>query len=165
MEGEEAVVGVDIDVQCVHLHQHSDDFARAVAAWTEGDAWLAAVLAVIDENRQALTELLAEHVPGARYTPPDATYLAWVDCRELELGDKVNAFPSELSRGMKQKLMVAKMMTEKMIEDQSSALYATARLWDDGIIEPAQTRRVLGLGLSASLNAPLEDSRFGVFRM
>ena len=43
--------------------------------------------------------------------------------------------------------------------------YATARLWDDGIITPADTRRVLGLGLSAALNAPIEDTRFGVFRM
>ena len=43
--------------------------------------------------------------------------------------------------------------------------YATARLWDDGIIDPADTRRVLGLGLSAALNAPIERSHFGVFRM
>ena len=51
-------------------------------------------------------------------------------------------------------------------EDQGSPWYATARLWDDGIIDPADTRRVLGLGLSASLNAPIEErTRFGVFRM
>ena len=51
-------------------------------------------------------------------------------------------------------------------ETQGSPWYATARLWDDGIIDPADTRRVLGLGLSASLNAPIEDrTRFGVFRM
>ncbi len=43
--------------------------------------------------------------------------------------------------------------------------YATARLWDDGIIDPAETRRVLGLSLSAALNAPIRDTRFGVFRM
>ncbi len=48
---------------------------------------------------------------------------------------------------------------------QSSALYASARLWDDGIIDPAETRNVLGLSLSAALNAPIEESRFGVFRM
>ena len=40
-----------------------------------------------------------------------------------------------------------------------------ARLWDDGIIDPADTRRVLALGLSASLNAPIPDTQFGVFRM
>jgi 3-methylcrotonyl-CoA carboxylase beta subunit len=51
-------------------------------------------------------------------------------------------------------------------ESQGNPYYATARLWDDGIIDPADTRRVLGLGLSASLNAPIEDrTRFGVFRM
>ncbi len=50
-------------------------------------------------------------------------------------------------------------------ESQGSPWYATARLWDDGIIDPADTRRVLGLALSASLNAPIEPARFGVFRM
>ncbi len=51
-------------------------------------------------------------------------------------------------------------------ESQGNPYYATARLWDDGIIDPADTRRVLGLGLSASLNAPIAArSRFGVFRM
>ena len=51
-------------------------------------------------------------------------------------------------------------------ETQGNPYYASARLWDDGIIDPADTRRVLGLGLSASLNAPIEErTRFGVFRM
>jgi len=50
-------------------------------------------------------------------------------------------------------------------ESQGHPYYASARLWDDGVIDPADTRRVLGLGLSASLNAPVEDTRFGVFRM
>ena len=50
-------------------------------------------------------------------------------------------------------------------ESQGSPWYATARLWDDGIIDPADTRRVLGLGLSAAMNAPIERSHFGVFRM
>ncbi|HEX5785847.1 MAG TPA: carboxyl transferase domain-containing protein, partial [Burkholderiaceae bacterium] len=48
---------------------------------------------------------------------------------------------------------------------QSNPYYATARLWDDGIIDPADTRRVLALGLSAALNAPIPDTQFGVFRM
>ena len=48
---------------------------------------------------------------------------------------------------------------------QSHPYYASARLWDDGIIDPADTRRVLALGLSASLNAPIEDTQFGLFRM
>jgi 3-methylcrotonyl-CoA carboxylase beta subunit len=50
-------------------------------------------------------------------------------------------------------------------ERQSDAYYATARLWDDGLIDPAETRNVLGLALSASLNAPEQETRFGVFRM
>jgi len=50
-------------------------------------------------------------------------------------------------------------------EHQGHPYYASARLWDDGVIDPAQTRTVLGLGLSASLNAPIEDMKFGVFRM
>jgi 3-methylcrotonyl-CoA carboxylase beta subunit len=50
-------------------------------------------------------------------------------------------------------------------EQQGHPYYASARLWDDGIIDPADTRRVLGLGLSAALNAPIPETRFGVFRM
>ncbi|MFG5408660.1 carboxyl transferase domain-containing protein [Piscinibacter sakaiensis] len=50
-------------------------------------------------------------------------------------------------------------------EHQAHPYYASARLWDDGVIDPADTRRVLSLALSASLNAPIPDTRFGVFRM
>ena len=50
-------------------------------------------------------------------------------------------------------------------EAQGSPYYATARLWDDGIIDPARTREVLGLAISASLNAPIPPTRFGMFRM
>ena len=50
-------------------------------------------------------------------------------------------------------------------ERQGHPYYASARLWDDGVIDPVDTRRVLGLALSASLNAPIEKQRFGVFRM
>jgi 3-methylcrotonyl-CoA carboxylase beta subunit len=50
-------------------------------------------------------------------------------------------------------------------ETQGNPYYATARLWDDGIIDPAETRMVLGLSISAALNAPAEETRFGVFRM
>ena len=50
-------------------------------------------------------------------------------------------------------------------EEQGHPFYASARLWDDGIIEPAESRRVLALALSAALNAPIEPTRFGIFRM
>lgn len=52
-----------------------------------------------------------------------------------------------------------------MYEAQGHPYYASARLWDDGVIDPADTRRVLGLGLSATMNAPIEPTKFGVFRM
>jgi 3-methylcrotonyl-CoA carboxylase beta subunit len=50
-------------------------------------------------------------------------------------------------------------------EHQGHPYYATARLWDDGVIDPADTRMVLGLGLSAALNAPIPETKFGIFRM
>jgi 3-methylcrotonyl-CoA carboxylase beta subunit len=50
-------------------------------------------------------------------------------------------------------------------ETQGHPYYASARLWDDGVIDPADTRRVLGLAISTSLNAPIEDTKFGIFRM
>jgi 3-methylcrotonyl-CoA carboxylase beta subunit len=50
-------------------------------------------------------------------------------------------------------------------ERQGHPYYATARLWDDGILDPAESRMVLGLGLSAALNAPIKPTRFGLFRM
>ena len=55
--------------------------------------------------------------------------------------------------------------TIEMFDRQSHPLYASARLWDDGIIDPRKTRDVLALSLRASLNAPIEPTRFGVFRM
>ncbi|MEL6799355.1 MAG: carboxyl transferase domain-containing protein [Pseudomonadota bacterium] len=55
--------------------------------------------------------------------------------------------------------------TVEMFERQSHPLYASARLWDDGIVDPRKSREVLGLSLSAALCAPIEETRFGVFRM
>jgi 3-methylcrotonyl-CoA carboxylase beta subunit len=55
--------------------------------------------------------------------------------------------------------------TVEMFERQSHPLYASARLWDDGIVDPRKSREVLSLSLRAALNAPIEDTRFGVFRM
>ena len=49
--------------------------------------------------------------------------------------------------------------------EQGHSYFASARLWDDGIIDPKDTRRVLGLGISAALNAPIEHTEFGLFRM
>lgn len=57
------------------------------AAFTDGDPWLRGLLADLDRNRRLLVDLVAEHLPGVGYQPPDATYLAWLDCRDVGLGD------------------------------------------------------------------------------
>ena len=59
---------------------------------------------------------------------------------------------------MKRKVM-------EKFEEESNPYYSTARLWDDGIIDPKDSRKVLALALAASLSAPIPDTRFGVFRM
>ena len=58
-----------------------------------------------------------------------------------------------------------KQPTLDMFAEQSHPLYASARLWDDGVIDPRKSRQVLALSLAASLNAPIQETRFGVFRM
>jgi 3-methylcrotonyl-CoA carboxylase beta subunit len=58
--------------------------------------------------------------------------------------------------------------TQPLVEkytNESSAYYSTARLWDDGVIDPVDTRSVLGTGIAAAMNAPHQETRFGVFRM
>lgn len=59
----------------------------STAAYTSGGPWLDDALAYLDGNRRELVALLAEHLPAVRYTPPEGTYLAWLDCRGLGLGD------------------------------------------------------------------------------
>ncbi|MEE4662058.1 MAG: carboxyl transferase domain-containing protein [Halieaceae bacterium] len=68
------------------------------------------------------------------------------------------AWPEAEEKAFKQPIIDA-------YEAQGHPYYASARLWDDGVIDPADTRMVLGLALSACLNAPIEETRFGVFRM
>ncbi len=59
-----------------------------------------------------------------------------------------------------------KSQIEARYEDEGHPYYSSARLWDDGIIDPVDTRAVLAMGLSAALNAPIQrNSNFGVFRM
>ncbi|WP_163509896.1 MalY/PatB family protein [Fodinicola acaciae] len=64
----------------IGIHAH-------VAALRDGGDWLDALVAGLDDNRRLLGTLLAESLPSVRYRPPAATYLAWLDCRELDLGD------------------------------------------------------------------------------
>lgn len=85
-----------------------------------------------------------------------ANVLAQVKIDNLEArGEK---WPAGEEKAFKQPIL-------EQYERQGHPYYASARIWDDGIIDPKDTRKVLGLGLSAALNAPIEDTRFGVFRM
>ncbi|WP_370081596.1 MalY/PatB family protein [Streptacidiphilus sp. MAP12-16] len=68
------------------------------AALRDGGDWLDALLAGLDDNRRLLAELLAEHLPAVSYQPAQATYLAWLDCRELGLGDDPAAVLLERGR-------------------------------------------------------------------
>ncbi|HET7518114.1 MAG TPA: aminotransferase class I/II-fold pyridoxal phosphate-dependent enzyme [Actinomycetes bacterium] len=63
----------------------------SIAAFTEGEPWLEEVLGVLDHHRRYLAELLAARIPAIRYRLPDATYLAWLDCAALGLGDDPSA--------------------------------------------------------------------------
>jgi len=62
--------------------------AATMAAWTDGDPWLAGILGLLDRNRRHLVERLTAEVPGLDVAAPDATYLAWLDCRALALPDE-----------------------------------------------------------------------------
>ena len=59
----------------------------SIAALRSARPWLDAVVAQIEANTRLLAMLLPEHLPGARYRRPEASFLAWIDCREMELGD------------------------------------------------------------------------------
>jgi len=85
-----------------------------------------------------------------------ASVLAQVKQTQLEASGKKMSAAEE--RAFKQPIL-------DKYEEEGSPYYSTARLWDDGILDPAETRTALGLALSASLNAPIPEMRFGVFRM
>ena len=85
-----------------------------------------------------------------------ATVLSIVKREGLEA--RGQTWSSEEEESYKQEL-------RQQYESQGHPYYATARLWDDGVIDPADTRDLLGLGIEAALNAPIEKTDFGVFRM
>jgi acetyl-CoA carboxylase carboxyltransferase component len=85
-----------------------------------------------------------------------ASVLAQVKQEQLERAGKAMT-PAEVE--------AFKAPTLAKYEEEGSPYYSTARLWDDGVIAPAETRNVLGLGISAALNAPIPETRFGIFRM
>ena len=89
---------------------------------------------------------------------------------ELERGDaRANGFANGIEASGKswsaEEEAAFKAPIREQYEQQGHPYYASARLWDDGVIDPVDTRRVLGLAISASMNAPIEQGRFGVFRM
>ena len=73
-------------------------YHASVAAFAEGDEWLDGAIAAIDRSGALLTSLLAEHLPDVRYTPPRASYLAWLDFRELGWGDDPAAHALDVGR-------------------------------------------------------------------
>ena len=84
----------DLVARMPPLHEHAGllGVLAAEAAFVDGDAWLDAVLAQLDDNRTQLATALAQRLPEISWTPPAATYLAWLDCTGLGLGDE----PAEL---------------------------------------------------------------------
>jgi cysteine-S-conjugate beta-lyase len=83
------------------LYEHDASTLGAwasVAAYRDGGDWLSDVLGYLNGNRLALTDLLAEHLPGVGYTPPEGTYLAWLDCRGLDLKPTAADFFLERAR-------------------------------------------------------------------
>jgi len=85
-----------------------------------------------------------------------ADVLATVKIKQLEAQGKT--LSEEEIRSIREPII-------KKYEDEASPYYSTARLWDDGIIDPLDTRNVLALGISMALNAPIPDQKYGVFRM
>lgn len=74
------IIPTEIEARVGHLGVHA-----SIAAFRHGGEWLDALRAHLDRNRALLGDLLREHIPAARYEPPEATYLGWVDCSELAL--------------------------------------------------------------------------------
>ncbi|TBW03883.1 methylcrotonoyl-CoA carboxylase [Azotobacter chroococcum] len=98
--------------------------------------------------------------PNARIGVMGAQQAAGVlaQVKREQAGRAGQSFSAEAEEAIRQPIV-------ERYERQAHAFYSSARLWDDGVIDPAQTREVLGLALSASLNAAIEPTRFGVFRM
>jgi cystathionine beta-lyase len=74
------------------------DDAATHAAWTEGEPWLEVVLAYLLENRELVVDFLASRIPDLRVFPPEATYMAWLDCRDLGLPSDPSRFFLEHGR-------------------------------------------------------------------
>jgi 3-methylcrotonyl-CoA carboxylase beta subunit len=80
-------------------------------------------------------------------------------------GDQAASVLAEVRGADREDTEVFKAGIRAQYDAQGSAYYSTARLWDDGVIDPVDTRRVLGLGLAATAHAPVPAPSYGVFRM
>ena len=80
------------------------------------------------------------------------------ELKKINANKKGEIWNSEIEKKFRKKI------TDKF-EKQSHPLYASARLWDDGIIDPLKTRKILAYSLQVSLNQKIDDSKFGLFRM
>jgi len=98
--------------------------------------------------------------PNARISVMGGEQAAGVlaQVKRTQIENSGDEWPTEAEQAFKQPII-------DDFESQAHPYYASARLWDDGIIDPIDTRRVLGLALSAALNKPIAETRFGVFRM
>jgi len=98
--------------------------------------------------------------PNARISVMGAAQAASVltTVKRDQLAREGKDFPADEEQAIRQPIL-------DKYEHEGSPYYSTARLWDDGVIEPAQTRQMLALGLSAAFNAPIPPPKFGVFRM
>ncbi|XP_021803562.1 methylcrotonoyl-CoA carboxylase beta chain, mitochondrial-like [Prunus avium] len=110
---------------------------------------------------------------GRAYSP-DFMYL-WPNARISVMGGAQAAgVLAQIERGNKKKKGIEwdkeeeekfKAKVVEAYEREGNSYYSTARLWDDGIIDPADTRKVIGLSISASMNRDPEETKYGVFRM
>jgi len=98
--------------------------------------------------------------PNARISVMGAQQAAAVltTVKRDQLTREGKPFPPEEEAAIRQPIL-------EKYESEGSPYYSTARLWDDGIVDPAETRHTLALGLSAAFNAPIPEPKFGVFRM
>lgn len=83
------------NARALHFEPANLGVVANTAAYTHGGTWLADVIDYLDGNRRRLAELVAEHLPGARYTAPEGTYLGWIDCAGLDLPGSPSEFFSE----------------------------------------------------------------------
>ena len=138
------------------------------------------VLAVANTNVPKLTVIIGGSFGAGNYAMCGRAFggrflWAWPNSRISVMGGeqaanvlaqvKLDAMTAQGESWSRQQVDEFKQSIHQQYETQGHPYYASARLWDDGIIDPLDTRRVLGLGLSASLNAPIAETRFGVFRM